>query len=106
MMMKALILATLTLAAAGCAQNSDAPVDVVKLKADFDRATRTLQDWPALNRYRADNAKVAPPAAGEERVVFMGGFDHGFLGTAAREVFSRVSRTSIAGSAGRRHRRC
>jgi lysophospholipase L1-like esterase len=38
----------------------------------LDRANRTLEDWPNLNRYRADNAKVAPPAAGEERVVFMG----------------------------------
>ena len=31
-----------------------------------------MQDWPNLNRYRADNAKVTAPAAGEERVVFMG----------------------------------
>jgi len=47
-------------------------LDAAKLKTALDRATSTLQDWPALNRYRADNAKVSPPAAGEERVVFMG----------------------------------
>jgi lysophospholipase L1-like esterase len=29
-------------------------------------------DWPALGRYAADNARLAPPAAGENRVVFMG----------------------------------
>jgi lysophospholipase L1-like esterase len=29
-------------------------------------------DWAALARYRDDNAKVAPPAKGENRVVFMG----------------------------------
>jgi lysophospholipase L1-like esterase len=29
-------------------------------------------DWPQLNRYRADNAKLSPPAAGESRVVFYG----------------------------------
>ena len=33
---------------------------------------KRLQDWPALGRYRADNAKVVAPAAGEDRVVFMG----------------------------------
>ncbi|MBV8550377.1 MAG: SGNH/GDSL hydrolase family protein [Acidobacteriaceae bacterium] len=30
------------------------------------------QDWPNLARYAADNAKVAPPAPGENHVVFMG----------------------------------
>jgi lysophospholipase L1-like esterase len=30
------------------------------------------RDWPQLARYRQDNAKLAPPAAGESRVVFMG----------------------------------
>ena len=30
----------------------------------YDRAQKTLQDWPALGRYLADNAKVAAPAAG------------------------------------------
>lgn len=29
-------------------------------------------DWPQLARYRADNEKLGPPAAGEERVVFFG----------------------------------
>ena len=49
-----------------------AALDAAKLKTALDRANRTLQDWPNLGRYRADNAKVAPPAPGEERVVFMG----------------------------------
>jgi lysophospholipase L1-like esterase len=47
-------------------------LDAAKLKTALDRATRQLQDWPNLNRYRADDAKVQPPAPGEERVVFMG----------------------------------
>jgi lysophospholipase L1-like esterase len=29
-------------------------------------------DWPQLNRYRADNAKLSPSPAGEPRVVFYG----------------------------------
>jgi lysophospholipase L1-like esterase len=47
-------------------------LDAAKLKTALDRATRQLQDWANLNRYRADNATVQPPAPGEERVVFMG----------------------------------
>ncbi|MFP5229392.1 MAG: SGNH/GDSL hydrolase family protein [Acidobacteriota bacterium] len=31
-----------------------------------------LQDWPDLNRYREDDAKLGPPAPGENRVVFLG----------------------------------
>jgi len=76
-------LAALLLAAAAAAQTAPAPApapaaasdplaEAARLKTALDRATRTLQDWPNLNRYRADNAKVAPLAPGEERVVFMG----------------------------------
>ena len=31
-----------------------------------------LDDWPALGRYKAENAALASPAAGEQRVVFYG----------------------------------
>jgi lysophospholipase L1-like esterase len=31
-----------------------------------------LEDWPQLHRYRAENAALAAPAAGEKRVVFFG----------------------------------
>jgi len=70
-------IAPLCLASALMAQQPAAPatpdaLDAVKLKTALDRATRQLQDWPALNRYRAANAQVQPPAPGEERVVFMG----------------------------------
>ncbi len=46
--------------------------DTAKLRTDLERAQRVLRDWPNLARYRADNAKVQPPAPGEDRVVFMG----------------------------------
>jgi lysophospholipase L1-like esterase len=39
---------------------------------ELDRAQKILKDWANLGRYRADNATVAAPAAGEKRVVFMG----------------------------------
>jgi lysophospholipase L1-like esterase len=66
--------AVLFLAAMACAQTpaTEAPADAVKLKADLDRATRTLRDWPNLGRYGAENAKLTAPATGEDRVVFMG----------------------------------
>ncbi len=32
----------------------------------------SAQDWASLNRYRADNQKLGPPASGERRVVFYG----------------------------------
>src|SRR5690349_11549010 len=54
---------------AGDAQNS---TDVTKLQADLQRAQHTLNDWPNLARYHDSNAQVAPPAASEQRVVFMG----------------------------------
>lgn len=46
--------------------------DIGKMKKQLEVNERRLRDWPALGRYRADNAKVLPAAAGEERVVFMG----------------------------------
>ena len=46
--------------------------DPQKLEKDFQAAQKRLQDWPALGRYRDQNATVQPPAAGEARVVFMG----------------------------------
>ncbi len=46
--------------------------DTVKLRTALERAQSTLRDWPNLARYRDDNAKIAAPAAGENRVVFMG----------------------------------
>jgi lysophospholipase L1-like esterase len=65
--------AALLLASLAAAQTpAPAADDAAKLKTALDRATRTLQDWPNLNRYRADNTRIAAPAAGEERVVFMG----------------------------------
>jgi len=40
------------------------------------------QDWPNLNRFKADNAKLGLPSAGEKRVVFMGNsITEGWIGT-------------------------
>ena len=42
------------------------------LQAQLESARKTLQDWPALSRYREDDAKLAAPKRTEPRVVFMG----------------------------------
>lgn len=54
------------------AQSPVAADDTAKMRKQLELYERRLKDFPALGRYRADNAKVPPPAAGEERVVFMG----------------------------------
>ncbi len=46
--------------------------DTAKLQTQLARDQKTLQDWADLARYRDDNAKLGAPAAGEDRVVFMG----------------------------------
>jgi lysophospholipase L1-like esterase len=38
----------------------------------LERLKTRMDDWPQLRRYQAANAEVAPPAAGEGRVVFLG----------------------------------
>jgi lysophospholipase L1-like esterase len=45
-----------------------------KQLSDYEKMVdkRNKVDWPYLNRYRDDNDKLGPPAAGEKRVVFMG----------------------------------
>ena len=40
--------------------------------ARMESQTRTLNDWPYLERYRNANAKMTAPAKDEQRVVFMG----------------------------------
>src|SRR6266436_8256050 len=45
---------------------------VANLEERLARDEKTLLDWPNLARYREADASLAPPAAGEQRVVFMG----------------------------------
>ena len=46
--------------------------DCTQAKATVTRLETTLSDWPAVARYREDNAKIALPTGVEKRVVFMG----------------------------------
>jgi lysophospholipase L1-like esterase len=56
-------------APASSAAPATAVVDPAKQIAGMEAK---LMDWPQLARYRAENAALAPPAAGEQRVVFYG----------------------------------
>jgi lysophospholipase L1-like esterase len=47
-------------------------VTATLLAATAVHAQPAPQDWAALGRYAKANAELAPPAAGEQRVVFMG----------------------------------
>jgi lysophospholipase L1-like esterase len=42
------------------------------MEAEVAHDRKVLQDWANLGRYRNDNATLPPPAAGQDRVVFMG----------------------------------
>jgi lysophospholipase L1-like esterase len=65
-----LLLTTLCPVAAA-AQLADCP-DATALRLEVDRQKARLDDWPQRRRYADANAKLAPPAAGEPRVVFLG----------------------------------
>jgi len=51
--------------AASTAPSAQTPEQIAAMQAK-------LNDWPQLDRYRAENAALAVPAAGEQRVVFYG----------------------------------
>jgi len=46
--------------------------DLPKLIPAIDRVKMRMDDWPQLLRYHPANAQLAPAAAGEARVVFLG----------------------------------
>lgn len=63
---------TQTAPAASAAASQAAPTTTTPPPALTEAERRLREDWPYLSRYRDENVKVAPPAAGEDRVVFMG----------------------------------
>jgi len=71
-----LIAATISVAAQGTSTSTASPSSSPSITADqlarLERAENRLKDWPNLARYRDANVKLAPPAKGENRVVFMG----------------------------------
>ena len=64
-----LVLSTLLLRAQAQAPAQDVPPPRVRM---LDGLSRMVNDYGNTARYAAEDAKVPPPAAGEERVVFMG----------------------------------
>ncbi len=59
-------------AGAAAAQTPAAQCAERSIQRQLERAPAILGDWPDLGRYRDANARLAPPAKGEGRVVFMG----------------------------------
>jgi len=63
------------LVTAGCASTPSTPVASPRpapAPAANPAEERLHTDWPWLARYRDENARLAPPAPGEQRVVFFG----------------------------------
>lgn len=54
------------------AQTPTATPTYEEIKARMERFESRLTDWPGLQRYAEANSKLAAPAKGEDRVVFMG----------------------------------
>ena len=75
-MRKILFCICLLLPAVAAAQTSTATATATptydELKARMERFEGRLKDWPGLARYAEANSKLAPPAKGEDRIVFMG----------------------------------
>lgn len=72
--MKTAVLLALTIAVS-TAQSPTVPAPapgVDPLQNQLDRQSKQLRDWPNLARYRDANASLAPAAAANTRVVFMG----------------------------------
>lgn len=69
-----LLVAPLTMLAFGstiCAQEST-PDRIQSLERQLAEQKRALRDWGGLIRYGSENSELHPPAAGENRVVFLG----------------------------------
>lgn len=65
----------LLLSAASLHAQTPAPVAAKPPLSDAQKMVHMqtiLDDWPNLDRYRKDNAALAPPAPGDQRVVFYG----------------------------------
>jgi lysophospholipase L1-like esterase len=68
-----LIVALLAGGAVAAAQSNTEPgPDAAALEKRLAAYRHLLADWAGLTRYGSDNSEVRPPAAGEQRVVFLG----------------------------------
>jgi lysophospholipase L1-like esterase len=69
----ALLLSLLSLTLTAAAQTAaPAPDSPEALRQRLEQVQRRMNDWPQLSRYAEANKQLAPPAKGEDRVVFMG----------------------------------
>jgi lysophospholipase L1-like esterase len=54
------------------AQTPDTAKTIANLERELAAHIRLLSDWGGLTRYGSENAELGPPAAGVDRVVFLG----------------------------------
>ena len=68
----ACFLGVIAFAASGAAQLPPDPRPAAALEQELARYRHILSDWAGLTRYGSENSELPPPAAGEQRVVFLG----------------------------------
>jgi lysophospholipase L1-like esterase len=60
---------------------------IAALEEELARYRHLLSDWGGLTRYGSDNSELPPPAAGEQRVVFLGDQITELWGTTSAKFF-------------------
>ena len=83
----------IVLLAAGAASWSQAPCSkqVQSLERQLTAQNRAMRDWGGLIRFGSDNSELAAPAAGQNRVVFLGDQITEFWNRANADFFSHRS---------------
>ena len=69
---------------AAATQNPPATSELERKVSGYERLFR---DWAALNRYGSENSEIPPPAADENRVVFLGDQITEFWGRGSEQFF-------------------
>jgi lysophospholipase L1-like esterase len=67
-----LLLAAVVLAASGAIRPPSDSASAATREQEVARYRHILSDWAGLTRYGSENSELAPPAPGEQRVVFLG----------------------------------
>ena len=84
-----LLLALTIFGQPSAAQAPDPQQAIQALKRQIAAQARLLNDWGGLTRYGSENTEIPPPAAGEERVVFLGDEITEEWGRGAEKFFPR-----------------
>jgi lysophospholipase L1-like esterase len=89
MIRKSVVVALTTAGALWCQEPCSDRVQ--SLERQITSQDRAMRDWGGLIRYGSDNSELAPPAAGQNRIVFLGDQITEFWGRSNANFFSGKS---------------